>query len=123
MLLVARRGGCKEGTNTAGKATLRARLGIPIFGSDFWDPHWKRNFDSVFDIKDSGQNFFSNSAVKKLRNWNYDSEIRNFKKNKRRNSIHLISHAMSNVIGQLVGLTMSNHMDVGTISSKGNLSA
>jgi hypothetical protein len=31
-----------------------AWLGIPIFGSDFWDPHWKQNSDSVFDSKDSG---------------------------------------------------------------------
>jgi hypothetical protein len=42
---------------------------------------------------------------------------------KRRNSIHLITRAMSIVIGQPVGLTMSNHMDVGTIPGKGNLSA
>jgi hypothetical protein len=34
------------------------RLGIPIFGSDFWDPHWKRNSDSVFDSKDSSRIFF-----------------------------------------------------------------
>ncbi len=29
-------------------------LGIPIFGSNFWDPHCKRNSDSVFGSKDSG---------------------------------------------------------------------
>ncbi len=34
------------------------RLGILIFGSDFWDPHWKRNSNSVFDSKDSGRFFF-----------------------------------------------------------------
>jgi hypothetical protein len=67
--------------------------------------------------------FFSNSAVEKLRNWNFDSEIWNSKKNKRRNSMHLISCMMSIMIGQPVGLTMSNHMDVGTIPGKGNLSA
>jgi hypothetical protein len=66
---------------------------------------------------------FLNSAVEKLRNRNSDSKIQNSKKNKRRNSIHLISHAMSIVIGQPVGLTMSNHMNVGTIPDKGNLSA
>jgi hypothetical protein len=33
-------------------------LGIPIFGSDFWDPHRKRNFNFVFDSKDSGWIFF-----------------------------------------------------------------
>ncbi len=98
-------------------------MGIPIFGSDFWDPYWKRNSDSVFDSEDSGRNFFSNSAVEKLRNRNSDSEIRNFEKNKHRNSIHLISHVMSIVIGQPVGLTMANHMDVGTIPGKGKLSA
>jgi hypothetical protein len=99
------------------------RLGIPIFGYNFWDPHRKRNSYSIFDSKDSGWNFFSNSAVEKSRNRNSDSEIRNSEKNKRRNSIHLILCAMSIVIGQLIGLTMSNHMDVGTIAGKGNLSA
>jgi hypothetical protein len=34
------------------------RLGIPIFGSDFWDPHWKQNSDSVFNSEDFGQIFF-----------------------------------------------------------------
>jgi hypothetical protein len=34
-----------------------ARLGIPIFGSDFWDPHQKRNSNSVIDSKDSGRKF------------------------------------------------------------------
>ncbi len=28
-------------------------LGIPIFGSDFWDPREKRNSDSVFDSDNS----------------------------------------------------------------------
>jgi hypothetical protein len=95
-----------------------AWLRIPIFGSDFWDPHWKRNSDSVFDSKDSGQNFFLNSAVEKSINWNFDSEIRNSKKNKRMNSIHLISHRTSIVIGQLVDLPMLNCMDIGTIPGK-----
>ncbi len=35
-----------------------AWLGIPIFGSDFWDPHRKRNSDSVFDSKDVGRILF-----------------------------------------------------------------
>jgi hypothetical protein len=39
-------------------AELHTRLGIPIFGSNFWDPHWKRNSDSVFDSKDSSRIFF-----------------------------------------------------------------
>jgi hypothetical protein len=34
-----------------------SRLGIPIFGSDFWDPHWRQNYDSVYDSKDSGRIF------------------------------------------------------------------
>ncbi len=59
---------------------LMAWLGIPIFGYDFWDPHRKQNSDSVFDSKDSGQIFFLNSIVEKLRNWNFDSEIQNSKK-------------------------------------------
>ncbi len=33
-------------------------LGIPIFDSSFWDPLCKQNSNSVFDSKDSGQNFF-----------------------------------------------------------------
>jgi hypothetical protein len=37
---------------------MKTRLGILIFGSNFLDPHWKRNSDSVFDSKDSGWNFF-----------------------------------------------------------------
>jgi hypothetical protein len=36
----------------------RAWLGIPIFGSDFWDTHQKQNSDCVFDFEDSGRNFF-----------------------------------------------------------------
>ena len=67
--------------------------------------------------------FFSNSAVEKSRNQNSDSEIWNSEKKKRRNSIHHILSVLSIVIGQPVGLTMSNHMDVGTIPGKGNLSA
>ena len=104
-------------------ASFASRLGIPIFGSNFWDPHQKQNSDSVFDSKDSGRIFFSNSAVEKSRNRNSDSKILNSEKNKRRNSIRLILHAMSILIGQPVGLAMSNHMDVGTIPGKGNLSA
>jgi hypothetical protein len=49
--------------------------------------------------------------------------MKSFSKKKSRNSIHLISRAMLIVIGQPVGLTMSNHMDIGTIPGKVNLSA
>jgi hypothetical protein len=55
-------------------------LGIPIFGSDFWDPHWNWNSNSIFDSKDSGWIFFLNSTVEKLRNWSFDSKIWNSKK-------------------------------------------
>jgi hypothetical protein len=37
---------------------LLSRLGIPIFGSDFWAPHRRWNSDSVYDSEDSGQIFF-----------------------------------------------------------------
>jgi hypothetical protein len=63
--------------------------------------------------------FFLNSAVEKLRNRNFDSEIWNSEK-KCRNSIHLILHKTSIVIGQPVGFMMPNHMDAGIIPSKGN---
>jgi hypothetical protein len=43
---------------TLARVEKESRLGIPIFGSDFWDPHWKRNSDSVFDSEDSGWIFF-----------------------------------------------------------------
>jgi hypothetical protein len=36
-----------------------ARLGIPIFGSNFWDPHWKRNSGSVSNFEDSGRKIFN----------------------------------------------------------------
>jgi hypothetical protein len=39
-------------------AYLQLWLGIPIFASDFWDPHCKQNSDSVFDSKDSGWKIF-----------------------------------------------------------------
>ncbi len=62
--------------------------------------------------------FFLNFNVEKSRNQNSDSKIWNSKKNGRRNSIHLISHKISIVIGQPVDLTMLNCMDVGTIPGK-----
>jgi hypothetical protein len=44
--------------NIDGTSDKEARLGIPIFGSNFWDPHCKRNSDSVFDSEDSGRKIF-----------------------------------------------------------------
>jgi hypothetical protein len=35
----------------------------------------------------------------------------------------ILTAYFSQLLGQPVGLTMSNHMDVGTIPGKGNLSA
>jgi hypothetical protein len=68
----------------------RARLGIPIFGSNFWDPHRRRNSDSVYDSKDSGRIFFlkfqfleSQKIVIPIRDfWNSDNFLH-------RNSVHL----------------------------------
>jgi hypothetical protein len=51
-------------------------LGIPIFGSDFWDPHCKRNSDSIFNSKDSDRNFpFEIPMSGESENRNSDSEI------------------------------------------------
>jgi hypothetical protein len=44
-----------------------ARLGIPIFGSDFWDPHRKRNSGSVSDSKDFGRKNFNQIPLLKNR--------------------------------------------------------
>jgi hypothetical protein len=104
--------------STRTDGALAAWLGIPSFGSDFWDPHWKRNFNSIFDSKDSSRNFFLNSAVEKSRNQNSDSKIQNSGKNGRRSSIHLISHKTSIIIGQPVDITILNRMEVGTIPGK-----
>jgi hypothetical protein len=38
---------------------LQPWLGIPIFGSNFWDPRWKQNSGSVSDSKDSGRKNFN----------------------------------------------------------------
>ncbi len=35
-----------------------AWLGIPIFGSDFWDPNWKQNSNSIFNPGNSGRFIF-----------------------------------------------------------------
>jgi hypothetical protein len=47
---------CQEDTGLGGGRG--ARLGIPIFGSDFWDPYCKRKSDSILDSKDSGRKIF-----------------------------------------------------------------
>ncbi len=66
-------------------------LGIPIFGSDFWDPHRKQNFDSVFDSKDSGRIFFWNSDVWRVRKLEFQFGIFGIQViSLRKNSVHLI---------------------------------
>ncbi len=42
-------------------------VGNSNFGSNFLDPHCKQNSDSVFDAKDSGQDFFLDSDVWRVR--------------------------------------------------------
>jgi hypothetical protein len=44
-----------------------AWLGIPIFGSDIWDPHRKRNSGSVSDSEDSGRKIFNQIPLLKNR--------------------------------------------------------
>jgi hypothetical protein len=56
-------------------------LGIPIFGSNFWDPHWRRISDSVYNSEDSGRIFFWIPISGEPENWNSDlrfSEFRQF---------------------------------------------
>jgi hypothetical protein len=60
-------------------ATFAAWLGIPIFGSDFWDPHHKRNSDSMFDSKDSGRIFFEIPMSEESENWNSDLRYLEFR--------------------------------------------
>ncbi len=49
-----------------------SRLGILILGSNFWDPHWKRNSGSISDSKDSGRIFFEILISGESENWNSD---------------------------------------------------
>ncbi len=48
---------------------FRAWLGIPIFGSDFLEPHCKQNSNSIFDSKDSGWIFFEIPMSGESENW------------------------------------------------------
>jgi hypothetical protein len=63
---------------TAKLPSLATWLGIPIFGSNFWDPHCKRNFDSVFDSKVSGHFFFEIPISGESENWNSDLQYLEF---------------------------------------------
>jgi hypothetical protein len=68
----------------------RAWLGIPIFRSDFWDPHRKQSSNLVFDSKDSGLNFFGNSDVRRVRKLEFLFEVFGISVIcLRRNSLHL----------------------------------
>ncbi len=95
-----------------------AWLGIPILGSNFWDPHQKQNSNSVFYAGYSGRNFFWIPLLKSHQIGipipKYG--IPNFVLC--RNSIHLILHETLIAIAQLADLTMLNCMDIGTIPSK-----
>jgi hypothetical protein len=44
-----------------------SKMAIPIFGSDFWDPHCKQNSNSIFDSEDSGRKLSLNSNVWRVR--------------------------------------------------------
>ncbi len=66
-----------------------SRLGIPIFGSDFWEPHWRRNSDSVYDSEDSGRIFFFEIPISgEPENWNSNLRFLEFWL-LHRNSVHL----------------------------------
>ncbi len=54
-------------------------LGIPIFGSDFWDPHRKRNSNSFFEYEDSGRIFFEIPMSGESENWNSDLQYSEFR--------------------------------------------
>ncbi len=54
-------------------------LGIPIFGSNFWDPHRKRNSDFVFDSEDSVWIFFEIPMSGESENWNSDLRYSEFR--------------------------------------------
>ncbi len=43
---------------TPKSSVFQTWLGIPIFGSNFWDPYHKQDSNSVFDSEDSGQKIF-----------------------------------------------------------------
>ncbi len=84
-----------------------AWLGIPIFGSDFWDPHRKWNSDSVFDSEDSSRKIFLEFCCWKIEKSKFQFQNSEFREKKtHKNSIHLISCMMSILIGQPVGLMM-----------------
>ncbi len=56
-----------------------ARLGIPTFGSDFWNPHWRWNSDSVYDSEDSGRIFFEIPISGEPENKNSDLRFLEFR--------------------------------------------
>ncbi len=99
----------------------KPRLGIPIFGSNFWDPHWKQNSDSVSNFGDSGRIFFRYTLLKSHQVGIPISKFGILKFLLCRNSVHLILYQktialpallVKQVDVMLVGLNMSR-CDVG----------
>ncbi len=69
----------------------RSRLGIPIFGSDFWDLHRKWSSESVSDSKDSGWIFFSKFLFLESQKIGIPiCDFRNSGNFLHRNSVHLV---------------------------------
>ncbi len=65
---------------------------ILIFGSNFWDPHQKRDSDPAYDSKDSSRNFFSRIPMSgESENRNSDSKIQNSVPHKKSNSNSFIN--------------------------------
>jgi hypothetical protein len=60
-------------------AVLHPWLGIPVFGSNFWDPHWKQNSNSIFDSGDSGRIIFEIPISGKSENQNSDLQNSEFR--------------------------------------------
>ncbi len=56
-----------------------ARLGILIFGSNFWDPQWRQNSNSVYDSEDSGHFYFEILISGESENWNSNLRFLEFR--------------------------------------------
>jgi hypothetical protein len=100
-----------------------ARLGIPIFGSDFWDPHRKRNSNLVYDSEDSGRKFFSQILMSgESENWNFDSKIWNSGPHKKSNTNSFVNtkvHGRKPLPYKTVGeLFFQPNLDLLTLNGK-----
>jgi hypothetical protein len=56
-----------ESNGVARQVEMDPRLEIPIFGSNFWDPHWKQNSGSVSDSEGPGRKKFNQIPLLKNR--------------------------------------------------------